>query len=206
MITKLKLLELMSSRMFHDLAGPVGAVYNSIEFLEEDNQSIKDKALSIIKSSSSESIVRLKFFRQAYGTVGESEVYLTNLTNIVNDFVSTTKVKVNWQIKETSVNCYIAKAILNFIIIGITNLIHGGVIIVEQQDNNIRLLLQGRDYIFSEDYGYLLQGDLTNIALTSANIQIYYTHMMIDEAKATLQINKREHELEFLLLGQMNVS
>lgn len=203
MITKLKLLELMSSRMFHDLAGPVGAVYNSIEFLEEDNQAIKDKALSIIKSSSSESIVRLKFFRQAYGTVGEPEVYLTNLTSIVDDFASTTKVKINWQINANPVNCYIAKVILNFIIIGINNLIHGGSITIEQQEDKIRILLQGRDYVFSEDSRYLLQGDISNIELTSANIQIYYTHMMIDEAKATLQINKKEHELEFLLLNQI---
>jgi len=201
MVTKIKLLELMSARMFHDLAGPIGAVSNSVEFLDEDNQNIKEKALAIIKSSANESIARLKFFRQAYGTVGEREVYLSNLAPIVDEFLSESKVKVNWVTKDSPVNCYVAKALLNLIIISMNCLIHGGAIAVEQLDNAIKLVLQGAACSLSDDTRYLLKGDLSNIALVSANVQVYYTYMMLEEAMAELRINQNDQGLEFLILS-----
>ena len=201
MVTKIKLLELMSSRMFHDLAGPIGAVSNSIEFLEEDNPNIKEKALSIIKSSACESIARLKFFRQAYGTVGEREVYLVNLREVVDEFVSSSKIKVKWTIEDRPINCYVAKSVLNLIIIAMGCLIHGGVVEIEQLEKDVKLSLQGNNCGFNDNTKYLLSGDIANITLTSANIQIYYTNIMIEEARSELRINKKDEELEFLIFS-----
>jgi histidine phosphotransferase ChpT len=202
MISQIKLLELISARMFHDLAGPIGAVHNSIEFLEEESQAIRDKALKIIKSSAEEAISRLKFFRQAYGTIGDREVYLDSFIPQVEDFLRSSKLKISWDLQEKPINSYIAKAIINLIIIAMGSLIYGGVVEIKQLDNGVKLLLKGKDFIFNDDTSYLLEGDLSNITLSSANIQIYYTHMMIEAAKAKLFITKRAQELEFLVLNQ----
>ena len=202
MISRIKLLELMSARMFHDLAGPIGAVHNSVEFLGEGNEIIKEKALNIIKSSSGEAIIRLKFFRQAYGTVGESKVYLNNIASLVDDFLKNTKLKITWKIQEQLVSSYIAKAIMNLIVIATGSLIHGGEVIVEQLNNGVKLLLHGDSFIFNDDTEHLLAGEVSNITLSSANIQIYYTYMMIEFAKAKLSISKRKQDLEFLVLHQ----
>ena len=45
MVTTVKLLELMSARIFHDLAGPIGAINNSVDFFEDNNPIIKEKAM-----------------------------------------------------------------------------------------------------------------------------------------------------------------
>lgn len=199
MYSKVKLLELMTSRMFHDLAGPVGATYNSVEFLNEENQSIRDKAINIIKSSSHESIIRLKFFRQVYGTFNDEEVYLNNFKQLVEEFLSSTKLKVKWNLVNIPISGYLTKAILNFVVIALGILIHGGELIIEQSEERILISLRANNYIFSEDTKLLLEGDISFVPLTSSNIQIYYTFLMLEEAKAKLHISSTSEGVDFVV-------
>jgi histidine phosphotransferase ChpT len=197
MVESIKLLELMSARMFHDLAGPVGAVNNSIDFLEEDNPAIKEKALKLVKVSSHEAILRLKFFRQAYGNLGDNEINLNIIHDLINDFIENSKVTLNWQAEDINVGSYIAKTILNFVIIALASMIQGGILIIEHQPDQLKITFQANNIIFSQETKFLLTGDLSYINLSSANIQIYYTYMMLKEAKANLKINQSAEKLEF---------
>lgn len=199
MVTTIKLLELISARMFHDLAGPMGAVSNSIEFFEEENPVIKEKALNLMKSSAHESILRLKFFRQAYGAMHDNEVYLSSAHNLIEDFLDNNKVKLNWNIIDNMVNSYVAKALLNFVIIALNSMIQGGDLYFEQQDKSISVTMRGNNLIFTEETSLLLEGNLKYTILTSANVQIYYTYLMIKEAKAKLAVNKSANEIQFII-------
>tara|TARA_B100000508_G_C11393118_1_gene244397 strand:- start:107 stop:781 length:675 start_codon:yes stop_codon:yes gene_type:complete len=67
-------MELLASRICHDLISPVGAIHNGIEFMEEmANEEISDAmddALGLIKHSASQSTAKLQAFRMAYGAGG----------------------------------------------------------------------------------------------------------------------------------------
>lgn len=66
------LLELLSSRICHDLVSPVGAINNGIEFMEDagdDPETIK-QATDLIAHSASSAAARLQVFRIAYGAGG----------------------------------------------------------------------------------------------------------------------------------------
>ena len=197
MNNKIKLIELMTSKMFHDLAGPVGATFNSVEFLDEENNNIREKALSIIKSSTQESIIRLKFFRQVYGTFNDEEVYLNNYTQLAEEFLANTKLKIEWQLSDTPISGMLTKGILNFLIIAIGVLIHGGLITVKQIEKNFIISFKAENFTFSEDTKLLLEGDISFVPLTSSNIQIYYTHLMLEEAKAKLNIKTSSDGVDF---------
>jgi histidine phosphotransferase ChpT len=199
MISAIKLIELMSARMFHDLAGPVGAMNNSIDFFEESDEIIKAKALQLLKTSSKEAILRLKFFRQAYGNAGGEEVSLQSIYDLVSEFLGSTRISLNWKVADVVVNSYIAKIILNIVIITLGAMIQGGELSITSSDNNLKITLESDALIFHEDTKSLLLGKSENIRLSSANIQIYYTHMIIQEAKASLNLmnNKRIVELSF---------
>ncbi len=200
MISQIKLLELMSARMFHDLAGPVGAINNSIEFFEEDNPVIKEKALQIIKSSAHEAILRLKFFRQAYGTVNDTEVHLNDIKPLINEFLEKSKLKLEWHDSEqVSIDSYLSKVVLNLVIIALSSMIYGGLFEVSYTPSKLKITFTGKNLIFTEDSKALLEGNISHVALSSANIQIYYTHMMIETAKAKLSIKKSADALEFTL-------
>lgn len=65
-----RVLELLSSRICHDLISPVGAIGNGIEFLEDSGTGSLDEAMSLIKFSASQASARLQVFRYAYGAGG----------------------------------------------------------------------------------------------------------------------------------------
>lgn len=63
-------LELMASRICHDLISPVGAVNNGVEFLQEDMGGDPAEAIELIAMSAESAGARLQAFRLAYGAGG----------------------------------------------------------------------------------------------------------------------------------------
>lgn len=71
MFTDLDLAALLCSRLCHDLVGPVGAIANGIEVMEEEKDvEMKRMALSLLEHSASQATRRLKFYRLAFGASG----------------------------------------------------------------------------------------------------------------------------------------
>jgi len=64
------ILELMASRVCHDLISPVGAVNNGVEFLQEDMGGDPAEAIELIAMSAESAGARLQAFRLAYGAGG----------------------------------------------------------------------------------------------------------------------------------------
>lgn len=199
MIETTKLLELMSARMFHDLAGPIGAIHNSTEFFDEEDQKIKEKALNLAKSSAAEAVLRLKYFRQAYGSCHDKETYLTNIYPYVKEFVANSKISLQWNVMDVMVNSHLSKVVLNLVVVACNALIYGGDIKVEQQENRIIITAAGNQVLLNEESKYLLQGDTSYITLSSANIQFYYTYLMLKEAKAKMQVHENKNMIEFII-------
>jgi len=65
-----RVLELIVSRVCHDLVSPVGAVSNGVELMEELGADAADDAMGLISSSAVQAARRLKCFRLAYGAAG----------------------------------------------------------------------------------------------------------------------------------------
>lgn len=65
-------LELLASRICHDLISPVGAINNGVEFMEEmgDDPEQRKDALGLISHSASQASAKLQAFRIAYGAGG----------------------------------------------------------------------------------------------------------------------------------------
>ena len=61
MTDDIKLAELLCARFSHDLAGPIGAINNGVEFLSEENSVIKEQAIDLIKTSAVQAVSRLQF-------------------------------------------------------------------------------------------------------------------------------------------------
>lgn len=65
-------IELVASRICHDLVSPVGAINNGVEFMEEvgDDAEQRQDALGLISHSASQAAAKLMAFRIAYGSGG----------------------------------------------------------------------------------------------------------------------------------------
>ena len=63
-------LELLASRVCHDLISPVGAVHNGVEFLQETGVEAGAEAVALIAHSAQQATAKLQAFRLAYGAGG----------------------------------------------------------------------------------------------------------------------------------------
>jgi histidine phosphotransferase ChpT len=67
-----KLMELMASRLCHDLASPVGAVMSGLELMQEFEDETADDALRLMGDSARIAARRLAFYRLAFGFAGNA--------------------------------------------------------------------------------------------------------------------------------------
>ncbi len=65
---ELRVLELLSSRLCHELISPVGAINNGIELMDEDDPEFVKDATKLIANSARSASKRLDFYRFAYGS------------------------------------------------------------------------------------------------------------------------------------------
>lgn len=63
-------LELLASRICHDLISPVGAINNGIEFMQESGPEDQEEGLNLISYSAAQAAAKLQAFRLAYGAGG----------------------------------------------------------------------------------------------------------------------------------------
>lgn len=84
----LRLAELMCSRLCHDLAGPVGAVSNGAELLEEEDPELAREAAGLMAGAAQQIAKRLRFFRAAFGWEGGAAKDLAEAGNILKDFLA----------------------------------------------------------------------------------------------------------------------
>ncbi|WP_169568111.1 histidine phosphotransferase family protein [Sneathiella limimaris] len=95
----LKLTALMSSKLCHDIIGPVGAVNNGIELLQdESNADMREQAVELVSQSAGEAAARLQFYRLAYGLASGmgAEVSVRDARALCRSFLSFGKVELDW--------------------------------------------------------------------------------------------------------------
>ncbi len=66
----MRVAELLASRLCHDLVGPIGAVNNGMELLEDEDLGMSDDAIQLSASSARQAANILQFYRLAYGMAG----------------------------------------------------------------------------------------------------------------------------------------
>jgi histidine phosphotransferase ChpT len=66
----LRVVELLTARLCHDLISPVAAIANGAELLGEDDPDFVREAVALVGNSAREANARLQFFRFAYGFGG----------------------------------------------------------------------------------------------------------------------------------------
>lgn len=127
--TDLELAALISSKICHDVIGPVGAIYNGLEILDEDdNQEAQTYALNVIRNVTQQASAKLQFARFAFGAAGSagSQIDLATAEQISRGFVGNGKHKLIWK----GIGGFAAKdrvkLLLNLVASSITALPRGG--------------------------------------------------------------------------------
>ncbi len=195
-----RLAEMIATRLCHDLTGPIGAVNNGAEFLDEEGFDMQNEAIQLILNSAHEAVNRLQFYRQAYGRVGEAgEASLSEKKKITQDFFSTTKIKLDWpdiytDSAQVAVSQKMARLVLNLFIIAAASAIRGGTLSVrvginEANEKQFDISITGETIkIDPETMAILSNTANAEVPLTPKTAQPYLAAKLAEELGATLTI------------------
>lgn len=92
------IMELLTSKICHDLISPIGAVNNGMEFVEEMGAESSEEVFELIGFSASQASAKLQAYRMAYGAGGlDDGIKPKDVYNFIEALISTDKKIVqNW--------------------------------------------------------------------------------------------------------------
>jgi histidine phosphotransferase ChpT len=125
----LELAALISSKICHDVIGPVGAIYNGLEILDEDDDAqAKNYALDVIRNVTEQASARLQFARFAFGAAGSAgaQIDLATAEQISRGLIAQGKHRLSWRGTRGHMAKDKVKLLLNLIAAALTALPRGG--------------------------------------------------------------------------------
>lgn len=124
----LDLAALLCSRVCHDVISPVGAIVNALEVLEEDDPSMKEFALDLIKKSARNASARLQFARLAFGAAGSAGamIDLGDAGGVANGFLNDEKLSLDWEAPRALLPKNQVKLVLNLLVLATQAIPRGG--------------------------------------------------------------------------------
>jgi histidine phosphotransferase ChpT len=217
----LKVVQLLCSRLCHDLIGPTGAVHNGMELFEEMGADGGDDALKMVSASVDQLSARLGFFRIAFGLGGLSgrKSPLSEARQLAGAFLEGGRINLNWPVdgggeQGRQPSTPVIKLLLNMILVAIDALPRGGVL-------SVSLAYSGDDYghpatgvaVRAAGVGAALKEDLRATlfpspaesgppALNAHNIHGFFCHQLALELASDLEVSAVEDEVRFAILVQ----
>jgi histidine phosphotransferase ChpT len=194
--TDLELAALISSKICHDIIGPVGAIYNGLEILDEDDDAeAKNYALDVIRNVTEQASARLQFARFAFGAAGSAGavIDLGTAEQISRGFVGQAKHKLIWRAVPGHMAKDKVKLLLNLIASAISALPRGGEIDVQMggtlETPSFLIRCRGPNARPPQYLVEFITGEQLP-QLDAMSIQAYYTWRLADNAAMRLEILK----------------
>lgn len=188
-----RLAELLASRLCHDLVGPVSAVGNGAELLQEMSP-MDAEAVDLIASSSGQAASKLAFFRLAYGAAGERINSIEDLRPVIEDWLKEERLELRWpQEGARSLSGYNGKVLLNLLALARECLPRGGELDLSLWEKGDLLELelkgQGATMELRSDTAEGLVEQVSPDSLTPRNVHAFFTRQLIIRTGGDLKLD-----------------
>lgn len=185
----LRVLELLCSRICHDLISPVTAINNGMELLEDDRGDMLDDIRDLLKNSASEGAGKLQYFRLAYGMGGaqDGEVGVGTAADLTVRLEKHEKSTIRWpDDRERMLPRLVIKSAMNMVLMALEALPRGGEIVVHFPEGGVSVTAAGQGARIEEGNLEVIGGGIAVDALTPRTIQTYFTMQVIGAAGGSL--------------------
>jgi histidine phosphotransferase ChpT len=193
----MRVAELLASRLCHDLVGPIGAVNNGLELLEDEDLGMSDDAIQLSASSARQAANLLQIFRLAYGMAGARiGDDLGNLRDLATGFLASGKTMLDWTaVGPPAGNTPdgLGKLLLNLIVLGEECLPRGGTLGVSLAERpaglEVAVTANGTGARLREESQLVLVDDAVIEELTPRNVHGYFTRLLAQRMGSDLAID-----------------
>lgn len=179
-----RVLELLVSRLCHDMVSPIGAVNNGIELIKEIGEEMGEQATDLIAQSGRLAAARLQCFRLAYGSAGgQRSVGVLEIREIADGWLAGGKAAMDWRVEPAALPAEPpvgwAKLLLNAIMLADEALGFGGSIVVASdradRSGGVLITATGRGAALGDERRGALDGAVPADALTPRTVHAYAT-------------------------------
>jgi histidine phosphotransferase ChpT len=194
--------ELMTAKFCHDLSGPIGAVSNSIDFLDSSNADMRKKAVELVQFSSNQAVNRIMFLRQAYGVLPPgADSSLSVARDLINRFAEGSKLVIKFTAKDTGgvIEGSLCKLLLNMVVILSAIMMSNGKLDVTLNKQSAYFSGTSSSYNIDKSLIDILKGK-NDDKVTTRTIQYFYTYHIAKEAGYTITMDKKNDKIAFNLV------
>lgn len=201
-LDSLDLAALLCSRVCHDVISPVGAIVNGLEVLEDENDaSMRDFALDLIRKSAKQASARLQFARLAFGAAGSAgaSIDLGDAEQVARGLFQDDKVTFSWSAPRLLFPKNKVKLLLNLIVTAINAVPRGGNVAVtvtgDAESCEFHLLSKGLNARIPPHAEALLAGAPEGGTVDAHGIQTFYAGMVARAAGMTVTLGVEGDEV-----------
>lgn len=145
----LRVMELLSARLCHELAGPISAVVNGVELMSEEDPDFVADAVRLVGTSARTVSRRLQFYRFAYGTLPGEGASPQIGRELAQKYFEAGNIRCDWPAEETIRSMAWQRLACVLIVLAAESLPRGGTVsvrgngsgmIVEADGDTVRLI------------------------------------------------------------------
>ncbi len=177
----LAVVELLGSRLCHELISPVGAVNNGVELIGEMGADMLDQAMELVEQSGRRAAARLRLYRIVYGAAGTSAaIGLAEAREIAEDYLAYGKTTLDWHADpdaETGIG--LAKAILAVFVCATEALPQGGRVRIGCHADSLSVVAEGKGARLEAETRAALEGRLAADALTPRSVHAHFSGLIL---------------------------
>jgi histidine phosphotransferase ChpT len=189
------LIELISSRICHDLVGPVGAVNAGAELMGEDGVA-DDEALALMRKSGLEAARRLQLFRLAFGRAGNSVDAMSMRDAAFQTYEAEGKVKLDWP--DLGIDPSQGRIVLNLVMLAREALPFGGSISVARESGKIAVIAEGKRAALRPEVMNVLEKEVSADALDPRTVHAFFVRNLTNRNGGALSVLQQEANIALI--------
>ncbi len=200
----LDLAALLCSRVCHDVIGPVGAIYNGLEVLDQDQDpAMKEFALDLIRKSVLNASAKLQFARLAFGAAGSAgaSIDLGDAASVAAKFFNDDKIALTWNAPRAILPKNQVKLLLNLLVIAATAIPRGGAItvdaVIEGEQGRFTIAAKGQNARIPPHLEALLAGQSETGGIDAHAVQPYYAGAVARAAGMAVTVGHADDTVTF---------
>ena len=200
-MTEIEFAALMVSRVCHDLVGPLGAVVNGMEVLEDERDpAMRADAIKLVTMSADQALARIQFMRIAFGAAGSAgaELDLGEIGRLIGELLKGGKVQLTWNAQRLYWPKDWAKLLMNATLLAADCLPRGGLVTVDTSSDaaapSFHIRAQGTNARVTEEVIQALNGEAANV--DARHVQPFLTHKLSRSVHTALSVVPEEGAVE----------
>jgi histidine phosphotransferase ChpT len=200
-MTEIEFAALLVSRVCHDLVGPLGAVVNGMEVLEDERDAtMRADAIKLVTMSADQALARIQFMRIAFGAAGSAgaELDLGEIGRLIGGLFEGGKTQLVWNVPRLTWAKDWAKLLMNATLLAADCLPRGGLVTVDAgsdpQAPSFHIRAQGLNARVTDEVSHAIRGEALNV--DARHVQPFLTYKLSRSVNAPLTITPIEGAVE----------